>query len=48
MGFTWDLLDEILHSTFKKDGLEDEFPFGIRPIFRWELLVSGREPRWKP
>ena len=23
-------------------GLEDEFPFGFRPIFRCELLVLGR------
>ena len=40
-----DTLPETNSSPLKMDGwkmYEDVFPFGARPIFRGELLVSGR------
>ena len=40
---TNDTLPETLQqTTLKNHQLEDTFPFGARPIFRGDLLVSGR------
>ena len=42
MGFTWDLWDETKKSHLKMDGWNTIVSFWEWPIFRGELLVSGR------